>query len=79
MYTCCTDIRDWDQSKIKQSSCKIGNDQAIKMSVYAAQSRSTCLLTSIHTPAHLRLAIKDQASLSSGSSNQGTKMNPIKF
>ena len=37
VYTCCTDTRDRDQSKIKRSSCKIGDDQAIKMSVCTAQ------------------------------------------
>ena len=37
IYTCCTDTRDRDQSEIKRSSCKIGDDQAIKMSVCAAQ------------------------------------------
>ena len=37
VYTCCTDTRDRDQSEIKRSSCKIGDDQAIKMSVCTAQ------------------------------------------
>ena len=36
-YTCCTDTRDWDQSEIKQSSCKIGDDQVIKIFIRAAQ------------------------------------------
>ena len=35
--TCCTDTRDRDQSEIKRSSCKIGDDQAIKTSVCTAQ------------------------------------------
>ena len=37
IYTFCTDTRDWDQSEIKWSSCKIGDNQAIKISVCAAQ------------------------------------------
>ena len=51
-YTCCTDTHDWDQSEIKRSSCEIGNDQVIKMSVLCAQSRSRWVLSfdSTHTP-----------------------------
>ena len=37
MYTCYTDIRNRDQNEIKQSSCKIGDDQVIKMSICAAR------------------------------------------
>ena len=44
MYMCiihvsngCTDNYDQDQNEIKRSSCKIGNNQAIKMSICAVQ------------------------------------------
>ena len=29
IYTCCTDTRDRDQSEIKRSSCKIGDDKLV--------------------------------------------------
>ena len=43
--TCCTDTRNRDQSEIKWSNCKIGDDQAIKMLICAAQINGSCPLT----------------------------------
>ena len=49
-HTCCTDTsRDRNQSEIKRSSCKIGDDQVIKTSVCAAQIKVSSF-DSTHTP-----------------------------
>ena len=77
IYTCCTDTRDRDQSEIMRSSSKIGDDQAIKTSVYTARG---VVLGLRPYPAYPRLAIKGQAALLTvRSSDQGPKIGPIKF
>ena len=78
IYTCCTDTRDRDQSEIKRSSCKIGDDQAIKMSICTAQIKVKMgpVLRLHPHPTHPRLAIKDQGSFSGAIKRSRSKNGP---
>ena len=81
IYTSCTDTRNRDQSEIKWSSYKIGDDQAIKIRCSNKGQDGSCPLTP-PTPRPPRLSIKGQRSISGAikqSRNQGSKMAPIKF
>ena len=81
IYICCTDTRDWDQSEIKLSSYKIGDNQAIKMSVCTAQSRSRWVLSfdSTHTPPTSVWQSRVKDLLAVWSNDQGPKMSSTKF
>ena len=65
----------------KQSSCKIGDDQAIKTSFVLLKSRSIWILSfdSTHTPPTPGWQLRVKAFLPVRSSDQGPKMPPIKF
>ena len=78
MYTSCTDTRDRDQSEIKRSSSKIGDDQAIKTSAHATRSRSRggFVLGLRPYPTHPRLAIKGQGSFNPTIKRSTSKNRP---
>ena len=57
---CCTDTHDRDESEIKRSSYKIGDNQAIKMFIGTAQVK-----VKMGPITHARLAINGQGSCSS--------------
>ena len=81
IYTCCTDTRDRDQSEIKRSSYKIGDDQAIKTSICTAQIKVKMgpVFDSTHAPPTPGWQSTVKALLAVPSSDQGPKMAPIKF
>ena len=80
-YTCCTDTCDRDQSEIKRSSYKIGDDQAIKMSICTAQIKVKMgpVFDSTHAPPTPCWQSTVKALLAVRSGDQGPKMAPIKF
>ena len=74
IYTCSTDTRDRDQSEIKRSSYKIGDDQAIKAFICTAQIKVK--MGPIFDSTHPRLAINGQGSFSGAIKRSRSKNGP---
>ena len=72
IYTCCTDTRDRDQSDIKRSSCKIGDDQDVRL----IKVKMGPILRLHPRPTHHQLAIKDQGPFSGAIKRSRSKNGP---